>query len=125
MKIQLNNRDDVERARSLATWLSRPAVDQVVITIPWLPERQRARLEKRIKYLFNDCGCLWGGPVFLVVFSAVLVTKWSSGGFSWPTLGVSFGIGAMAALTAKFTALACSGVRLKSLLNRIIGLEPK
>ena len=59
MIIKLENQRDLEQASQLVSWLNRPVVDKVVVSLPWLDEGQRARIEKTMKFLFNDCGCLW------------------------------------------------------------------
>jgi hypothetical protein len=119
MKIVLGNREDIERAISQSSWLNRPTFDQVTVLLPWLNEEQQTRAAKKIKFLFNDCGCMWGGPVFLIVFSVIFFGKISEKGFAWPILGVSFLIGAAAAISAKFLGLAWSCWRLKAWLNKI------
>lgn len=123
MKIVLNNREDIDWAMSQTSWLNRPTCELVIVLLPWLDETQRTRAAKKIRFLFNDCGCLWGGPVFLIVFSVRFFSKISGKSFSWPILGISFLIGAAAAIIAKFLGLAWSRWRLRAWLNKIRNVD--
>ena len=108
MEIVLKSRGDIERIRPLVSWLDRPAIDHVVVLLPWLDGVEQRRLAKRFKFLFNDCGCLWGVPAFLAAFGWLLSTAIHTDGFSWITLGYAFLVGSVAAFAAKLVGLAWS-----------------
>lgn len=117
------SRRDLDRAAQLVSWLNRPAVDHIVVLLPGLDRFERHRSAKTLKFLFNDCGCIWGAPAFVATFSYVLATHIQANGFSWSILGYSFGIGFCVALVAKLVGLAWSYWRLKVWFERMMSVE--
>lgn len=119
MKLSLENAEDIKRAESMVSWLNRPQIEDVILALPWLDAGLRERTAKKTKFLFNDCGCFWGGPSFLIVFSIHFFPGLSMAGFSWRMLGFSFLYGMAAGVTAKFLGLTWSLYRLKRLLRSL------
>ncbi len=94
-------------------WIRRPTVRRVTVQLPGLEQAQCSRAEKALKFLFNDCGCLWGAPVFLAVFLAGFLPRLNAAGFSWIAFGGWFLGAAIPAIAAKFVGLAWSYRKLK------------
>jgi hypothetical protein len=113
MKIILDSRADLEEAVQLISWLNRPTIDQVVVSIPWLDRNDQKRSEKFLKRLFNDCGCQWGAPTFLITIILSSLTVLREIGITWYTMGLSFLISVCIAFVAKLLSLAWSCWRLK------------
>ncbi|MBE9168682.1 hypothetical protein IQ238_14595 [Pleurocapsales cyanobacterium LEGE 06147] len=120
MRIILENTKDLEKAIALISWLNRPSVEQVLVKLPWLEKAEQQQFEKALKFLFNDCGCQWGTPAFLIIFTWYFSTKLREGDFSWNDLGMSLLIGVFTALTAKLLGLAWSHWRLKIWFRRMM-----
>ena len=119
MIIKLKNQFDVEQAAQLVSWLNRPSVDNVQVSLPWLDENEQGQSARALKYLFNDCGCLWGGPAFLITFVSYVVIQLHTSAFSWAMLGSAFLIAVGVALVAKFLGLGWSRWRLRVWFQRL------
>jgi len=111
--------DDLNRAAALASWLNRPSVDVVEVLLPWLDADEQARSAKIIRDLFNDCGCLWGAPAFVVSVAGVLVPQLVSRGWSWPAFGRAILVGVAAGFAGKLLGLAWSRWRLAMRIRRM------
>jgi len=126
MTLVIQDRRDLHRAGHLVSWLNRPAVDLVQVTLPWLDSREQQRNAKALKFYLNDCGCLWGVPAFVAAFAGCLAMAPSRGGQTWIAVGLSLLVAVAAALVAKLAALAWSRWRLRVLLDRMArGDEPQ
>ncbi|MFE7245761.1 hypothetical protein [Streptomyces sp. NPDC057580] len=113
--------DDLRGAATLASWLGRPCVDEVVVRTPWLVAEEQDRSAKEIRRLFNDCGCGVGMTAFVVATTAVLVLQLSRHGWSWAPVGTALLVGVGAAVVGKLLGLAWSCLRLRALLRRMSG----
>ena len=116
MRIQINDWRDIARLHPLNTWLSRPVVRDVD-----MPETlaDRVRWQRRLRALFNDCGCVWGGPGFL---AALLGAFWLWGKAVWASpfaILLWIGTAICAALLAKLIALKVSHIRLRKNLKTL------
>jgi len=116
--VRIRSLTDVRRAERLNQWLSRPDVEDVRIEAD-IAEPERTRVQSRIADLYNDCGCIWGPPAFVLSFAAVALPQILYAGFSWRVLAGGFLIGAAAAILAKLTALYVSHIRLRRLLHQL------
>ena len=117
MILYLKRQIDLEEASRHIVWLGRPHVESINVALPWLEASEQQKLTKKLQFLFNDCGCLWGTPAFLITFIYFLSTKLSQSVFSWEILGISFLFGIGSALLAKFLGLRWSYWRLKVLFR--------
>jgi hypothetical protein len=125
MKIILNSRSDLEKAQQFISWLSRPTVDQVVVSIHWLDRAEQKRAEKLLKALLNDCGCQWGAPTFLISFALCILTVLREIDITWCTVGGAFLISACFAFIAKLLSLAWSYWRLRKWFERTVEKQNK
>ena len=117
--LTISNRRDAEQAVAFATWLSRPRLDAVHVTVDQIDQATAASLSARIRELFNDCGCAWG-EVSLAVALIILVLGPTLVG--WPAgLGWGGGIAvcAAAAVAGKLSGLAWSRRRVRQLLRQV------
>jgi hypothetical protein len=117
--LELEDRDDLDRAVVLVSWLNRPSMEKVRVTLPWLDPSEQARSAAAIHRLFNDCGCLWGGPTFFLVLVGSLTTRFVAAEMSWAAMGVSFLVAMLAAFAAKILGLAVTRWRLLVWLRRL------
>ena len=62
---------DLRRAHDTASWLGRPRVERVVVTLPGLTEAERQRAGQRLRALHNDCGCRTGELSLVLTAAAV------------------------------------------------------
>lgn len=123
MRLVLDGRSDLERTERLATWLSRPAVDDVCVTLPWLDEDERHRVARAIQTYFNDCGCLVGAPAFVLALAWCLhASPWPDGS-AWAAAGYTLLASVGAALAGKGAGLLWSRWRLRVLLRRMTHAE--
>jgi hypothetical protein len=120
MILKLESLRDLQEAMGLVSWLGRPTVQSVRVTLDWVEEADRQRLAERVRFLFNDCGCVWGGPAFLVAFTAFFVPSLMAGAFSWSLLGAAFLLGLVGALVGKILGLAWSYRQLRALLAQMM-----
>ena len=109
---------DVQHAHRLNRWIGRPAVDEVSVDLD-LEQPERLALESRLETLFNDCGCLWGAPAFLLGFLAFAWPRFARTGFEWSTAAAAFAVAVVAAVAAKLLALYASHLRLRTELDRL------
>jgi hypothetical protein len=123
MIINIKNQKDIEEVLKYVSWLNRPNVDKLILSLPWLSKKQQSKYEKRLKFLFNDCGCLWGGPAFLITFSILFFSKLTTHGISLNFLWKPFLIGIIAAFLGKFLGLRWSYWRIKRYFNEILILK--
>ena len=121
MRLVLASRADVLAASRLVRWLNRPAVEQVVVAIPALSERERQRIATKLQGLFNDCGCAWGAPAFLVTLGLLIVGSPWRHTSSGVAVAMTLAGAVAAAVLAKLTALAWSRWRMKALFSRLMG----
>lgn len=119
MRLVLHGRSDLERTARLATWLSRPAVDDVSVTLPWLTEDERHRAARAIRRYFNDCGCLAGAPAFVIALAWCLAANPWPAGPAWSAAGYTLLASVGAALAGKGAGLFWSRWRLRVLIRRI------
>lgn len=115
LAISITGPHDARRLRARATWLGRPLVRSVEVSLPSLDGGARERTARRLRRLFNDCGCLWGAPTFLVTFGVLLARAWPAG-LGWRSVVLAFAVAVAAAFGAKLLALAWSRWRLLRLL---------
>jgi hypothetical protein len=125
MKLVLETKSDLHQAERLVSWMNRPPVDQVLIRIPWLDGADQQRTAKTIKFYFNDCGCLWGALVFVLVLTGCLwMEPWGEAPW-WIAPAYALLASVPAAIAAKLSALAWSWWRLKVLIGRIMHAETR
>lgn len=79
MNIEIATHADLDRAEALVSWLRRPHLDRVTITMPGLDNTDRDRAVGAIRHLFNDCGCTWAAVALVAAGSAVLLIGPSGG----------------------------------------------
>ena len=82
MNIRIQTQDELSRVRNLNSWLRRPSVRRLELDIASLDTKQKERFEKRVKDLFNDCGCLWAAPVFLLSFLLIFALHYGQSNFA-------------------------------------------
>jgi hypothetical protein len=70
--LSLRSVEDVVEARALVRWIGRPHFSAVHVDAPSLDEDTRQRSAKRVRKLFNDCGCGSGQVAFLAAFPIAL-----------------------------------------------------
>lgn len=117
MRLQLESHDDLFQAAALASWLDRPSVSEVVVTLPWLDTDERSSSAQAIRRLFNDCGCAVGSISAMATVAAVLLPQVLTRGWSWPAVGSAVGAGVAAAVAGKLAGLAWSRWRLRARLR--------
>jgi hypothetical protein len=115
MILRLLDQSDLRAAHRQASWLRRPAVQQVEIGEAFLDEQQRVRTAAALRRWFNDCGCGFGTAALLVTTVALLLAL----GRTLPSLAVALVSGLVAALAGKVAALAWSRHRIRRTLRRI------
>ncbi len=120
MILKLKNQADLKEAATYISWLNRPHIESVLVSLPWLGKAEQSRLAKTLRFLFNDCGCLWGSPAFMIAFIYNFSIKLPENSFSFTILGYTFLISGVVALLAKFLGLGWSYWRLKILIQRMI-----
>lgn len=79
MKIIIKNQMDISKAQQLNFWLKLPLVRRVEIDLNNLSAEESQKAEKKIKYLFNDCGCFYGEVImfsFLILKTTPLVVEY-------------------------------------------------
>jgi hypothetical protein len=119
MRLVISSRDDLEQTRRLASWVNRPAVDHVLITLPWLDVDERQRIAKELEAQFNACGCTWGTVAFVLALvwclrTAALGSASVSSGAGYVVLG-----SVTAAIAGKALGLKWSQWRLKVAIRRM------
>jgi hypothetical protein len=101
----------------MASWLGRPSVDRVVVDLPWVEEDDRQRVAKALRRYFNDCGCFWGTPVFLVALLSGLILL--DGADTWQGVVGCIVFALVAGAAGKLLGLAWSRWRLLAWLRRL------
>src|SRR5215213_2449124 len=96
MRLVISSNSDIEQARRLASWVNRPAVDHILITLPGMDTEERGRIARELKNHFNECGCTWGTVAF------GLAAAWCLGTNPWGTASAPATVGY--ALAASVTA---------------------
>jgi hypothetical protein len=126
MRLIIAGNGDVEHAGRLATWLNRPAVDQVVVSVPWLEVAERHRLARTLEMHFNDGGYAFGVPAFVAALAWCFYTgSWSSDAASLPAAAAyTVAVSVASAMGGKLAGLAWSRWRLRTLLRHIAAAEP-
>ena len=120
MDILIRTRDDLIRVMLLNSWLKRPAVRRVEINFNSLDMKQKKRIQRRIEFLFNDCGCLWAAPVFVVTFLSIWGFYYVDSIYVWALLGLSLILSVLVALMTKFMVMYWSYRQLETELNRLL-----
>lgn len=115
--LELEDLEDLDRASVLASWLNRPSVEAVRVTLPWLGGDERLRAAEELHRQFNDCGCFWGGPAFLLVLGGSIAMRTSEGESPWSATGMALVAAVPAAVAAKLLGLAVSRWRLMACLR--------
>lgn len=115
MHIEIADCADLDRAEALVSWLRRPHLDRVTVTMPGLDAAERERAAKAIRHLFNDCGCTWGALALVAAGAGVLMVG-PNGGRA--VAGAALGCLAAAA-AGKLLGLAWSRWRLLTRLRAL------
>ncbi|MEU8297150.1 hypothetical protein AB0C04_07685 [Micromonospora sp. NPDC048909] len=79
MNIEIADQADLDRAETLVSWLQRPHLDRVTVTMPGLDDTERDRAARAIRHLFNDCGCTWAAVAFVAAGAAAVLIGPSGG----------------------------------------------
>ncbi len=119
MNIIINTVNDIEIAASFNSWLNRPTVRNISVSHNKITAEACRQFEKRIKYLFNDCGCIWGSLVFILTFFVVFKFYGFETTSFWKELVISFIIGVPLAFISKLIALRWSYHRLYATLDKL------
>jgi hypothetical protein len=121
MLVRLMDQSDLRAAHRHASWLRRPAVQQVEIGEALLDdETERVQIAAALRRWFNDCGCGVGTIALLTTVATLLLTL----GWTLPALAVALASGLVAALAGKLAALAWSRHRIHHTLRRIADAAP-
>lgn len=116
----LKNREDLKRQYEDLRWFDRPSFDDVHFDFKLDGESDMPRYAKRIKNLFNDCGC--GMGTIGLAIGAVLFFIYED--FVQNGVGYLIIKGLIVctacAVAGKFTGLALSYVKLKWLLAKLM-----
>jgi hypothetical protein len=120
MLLQLMDQSDLRAAHRHASWLRRPAVQQVEIGEGLLDGTERVQTAAALRRWFNDCGCGVGTIALLTTMAALLLTF----GWTLPSLAVALASGLIAALAGKLAGLAWSRHRIHHTLRRIADAAP-
>ncbi|KKL26456.1 hypothetical protein LCGC14_2395110 [marine sediment metagenome] len=75
--------------------------------------------ERKIKHLFNDCACLWAGPVFIATLILLFNLTNSAHIKFWPEIILFFFIAVFAAMAAKLVGLRWSFYRLNKAIDEL------
>ncbi|MEV6367723.1 hypothetical protein D7147_16075 [Micromonospora musae] len=115
MNIEIARVADLDRVETLVSWLKRPHLDRVTITMPGLDTTERERAARTIRHLFNDCGCAWAALAFVVAVPAAVLAR--------PSGGAAYAVAALSCLAAavagKLLGLAWSRQRLLARLRAL------
>ncbi|MEV6377233.1 hypothetical protein [Micromonospora musae] len=115
MNIEIARVADLDRVETLVSWLKRPHLDRVTITMPGLDITERERAARTIRHLFNDCGCAWAALAFVVAVPAAVLAR--------PSGGAAYAVAALSCLAAavagKLLGLAWSRQRLLARLRAL------
>ena len=120
MNIRMQSLSDLEAIIGLNSWLRRPQVRSLKIDLLDIDGNQVLILEKRIKRLFNDCGCFWAAPVFLGVFLILFGLQFAGNSFAWSAILSSFAISIVVGMIAKFSAMYWSYKELQKELEQLL-----
>ncbi|TYB93669.1 hypothetical protein FXF53_27730 [Micromonospora sp. WP24] len=115
MNIEIARVADLDRVETLVSWLKRPHLDRVTITMPGLDTTERERAARTIRHLFNDCGCAWAALAFVVAVPAAVLAR--------PSGGAAYAVAALSclavAVAGKLLGLAWSRQRLLARLRAL------
>ena len=75
--------------------------------------------ESKIKHLFNDCACLWAGPVFIATLILLFSLTNSAHIKFWPEIILFFFIAVFSAMAAKLVGLRWSFYRLNKAIDEL------
>ncbi|MEV4197724.1 hypothetical protein [Micromonospora globbae] len=75
MNIEIAHPADLDRVEALVSWLKRPHLDRVTITMPGLDATESDRAARTIRHLFNDCGCAWGASALVVAVAGAVLAR--------------------------------------------------
>ena len=115
-KMRISSLADLQGAKRSNLWLRRPEIDEVVLDIAGDPEATM-RLERRIRHLFNDCGCRWASATFFFCFLSITTIGLATSKFEWSGLAITFLISLCAGIVAKLIALWVTHALLMQELN--------
>lgn len=119
MNIIINTVNDIEIAASYNSWLSRPTVRNITVSHNKMTAETCSDYENRIKYLFNDCGCIWGALVLVLTFLVVFNFYGFETSVIWRKMFTSVVIAIPSAFVAKLLALRWSYYCLYTTLNKL------
>lgn len=119
MNITINTVSDIEIAASYNSWLNRPAVRNVTLSHHKINTETGRKLENRVKYLFNDCGCIWGALVFVLTLLVVYNFYSFETSSFWKKALISAAVAVPSAFVAKLLALRWSYHCLYTTLNTL------
>ncbi|MFD0785019.1 hypothetical protein ACFQZ8_14020 [Micromonospora azadirachtae] len=115
MNIEIARAADLDRVETLVSWLKRPHLDRVTVTMPGLDTTERERAARTIRHLFNDCGCAFGALALVVTVAASVLAR--------PSGGTAYAMTALtclaAAVAGKLLGLAWSRQRLLARLRAL------
>ncbi|MFC0504379.1 hypothetical protein [Micromonospora costi] len=115
MNIEIAHPADLDRVETLVSWLKRPHLDRVTVTMPGLDATERDRAARTIRHLFNDCGCAWAALTFVVAVTVAVLAR--------PSGGTAIAVAALtcvaAAIAGKLLGLAWSRQRLLARLRAL------
>ena len=115
-RLTIRTRDDLQATAGMASWLRRPPVRDVIIDIPSIEDDVCRQAAKALRRHFNDCGCFWGAPAFLLALLALL---FRGGAHTWTGVTASLGLALAAGAGGKLLGLAWSRSRLLAWLRRL------
>ncbi len=115
--LDIRSADDLAEARRLNSWLTRLPLRGITIEAAGLRPDDARRLEKRLRRLFNDCGCAQTGLAFLAAMAVFGNVFDLFTAFTWTTLAMVLPAAAIIALLVKIAVLFVSHRRLDRLLR--------
>jgi membrane protein DedA with SNARE-associated domain len=99
------------------SWLGRPTFRTVQIEAAGLRDKEARKTERRVKRLFNDCGCAITALIFLSAGGLLGAYLELVSDFTWTRLAMMLVASALAAVAAKLAALFVSQWRLGRILQ--------
>lgn len=119
MNITISELADLPKVQQLNSWLNRPSIRKVTIELPHLEEQEQAKAAKKIKHLFNDCGCLYGEIVMFSFLGWKIIPLALAGTFAWNMLLYLLPIAIGLGILAKLIGLYWSYQQLHSYLQHL------